>query len=84
LKSGPTAQLVKGINAARALVPAKSHLTATPDIGNFKTIELKSTTPRGIIYDFAEHGCARLATVHMIHFQTPTRMLATENAGTHS
>jgi hypothetical protein len=31
-KSGPTAQLVKSIAAARAAAPAKNHLTATPDM----------------------------------------------------
>jgi hypothetical protein len=33
-KSGPTAQPAKSIAAARAVVPADNHLTATYDIGN--------------------------------------------------
>jgi hypothetical protein len=33
-KSGPTAQLAKSTEAAKAVVLAKSHLIATPDIGN--------------------------------------------------
>jgi len=35
-KSGPTAQLAKSVTAARAVVPADNHLTATYDIGNLQ------------------------------------------------
>jgi hypothetical protein len=76
-KSGPTAQLAKSIDAARAVELAQSHLTVTPGMGDWNYCYRTATTKRraGIISDLPEIGCTRPATVPIIHRRSRTAIL---------